>query len=208
MRTLWQMLLAAALLIAGILPTPIFAETLGNYGNVYDIAEPDGIASLQAEAARQLQGDKKDRLIAGAKRRYLDQLENLKPIAGIGLVGENSERYIDPTVIVSKNIYGPKGDLIASKGQRINPLETSPLHKRLIFIDARDQRQIEIAKKLRNGPDKVILVAGNLIDASNQLRAQAYYDLAGIYVERLQIRAVPSLVTQVGNRLLIKEISP
>lgn len=195
-------------LFSSLICTPIFAESLGNYGNVYDISEPDGIASLQAELAKNLAGDKKNQLIDKAKSRYIYQLEHLTPIPGVGQVRENSERYFDPTHVVNKNIYGPKGDLLASKGQRINPLEKSPLHKRLIFIDARDQRQIDLAAKLRAGQDKVILTAGNLLDTSSQLKQQAYYDLGGVFVTRLQIRAVPSLVSQVGNKLLIKEISP
>lgn len=203
-----QMFLICWGLISLLCSAPIFAESLGNYGNVYEIAEPDGINALKNEAAKNLQGDKKNRLIDGAKKRYIYQLEHLNPIPGIAKVASANERYVDPTQVVTNNIYGPKGDLIARKGQRINPLVTSPLSKRLIFIDARDQNQINLAAKIRRSQDKVILVAGNLLDTGKQLRTQVYYDLGGVFVKRLQIRAVPSVASQVSDKLLIQEIAP
>lgn len=195
-------------LFSSLICTPIFAESLGNYGNVYDISEPDGINALKNEVAKNTAGDKKERLIDGARKRYIYQLEHLQPIPGITKVASANERYVDPTQVVTNNIYGPKGDLIARKGQRINPLVTSPLSKRLIFIDARDQSQINLASKQRRGQDKVILVAGNLLDTGKQLRTQVYYDLGGVFVKRLQIRAVPSIASQVNDKLLIQEIAP
>ena len=84
------------------------------------------------------------------------------------------------------------------------------LSKRLLFFDARDQRQVARARELiasYGGKVKPILTGGSYLDLMKAWRVAVYFDQQGSLARRLGTRQVPALVSQEGQRLRIDEVA-
>lgn len=78
----------------------------------------------------------------------------------------------------------------------------------MYFIDAADQKQMQwLEKETLSLNDKVILTNGDTLTAEKQLNRRIYFDQHADLIKRLNIVAVPSVVSQQGDRLLIREIN-
>lgn len=150
------------------------------------------------------------------KAKALNRIEN--PV-GIQLpkAVHNVKRYFDPSIVVTKDMLLPDGQILHKAGTRVNPLAIRPLTKRMIFIDATDQQQLVWAKKQYQQSgwrDKVILVNGSYLDVMKDWGKRVYFDQQAkmdgggrkTLVQHFGIKAVPSLVSQEGNQLKIEEI--
>jgi conjugal transfer pilus assembly protein TraW len=99
--------------------------------------------------------------------------------------------------------------LLFAAGTRKNPLEVVSLSKRLLFFDARDQRQVARARELiasYGGKVKPILTGGSYLDLMKAWRVAVYFDQQGTLTRRFGIRQVPALVSQEGQRLRVDEM--
>jgi len=118
------------------------------------------------------------------------------------------DRLFDPTVKVTQDLTDTHGRIFAKKGQEINPLQYIALTKKMYFIDADDEKQMQwLEKETLSLNDKVILTNGDTLTAEKQLNRRIYFDQHADLIKRLNIVAVPSVVSQQGDRLLIREIN-
>jgi conjugal transfer pilus assembly protein TraW len=116
---------------------------LGQFGPVMTVAEKCILKEIN------------DR-IAGLNFNDLLKKPDLKPelFLDLPVAKEDREFYITPTILVQDDIIVPNGKLIAGKGQRVNLLDQFTPSFYLIFFDARDARQVVLAKEIMsNAPD-------------------------------------------------------
>jgi conjugal transfer pilus assembly protein TraW len=105
----------------------------------------------------------------------------------------------------------PDGKLLYKAGTTVNPFDHMHLEKKLIFIDGRDEEQVEWFKGQRRieqikEEDKLILVAGRPFDLEKELDREVYFDQSGSLVQKFKIEQVPAIVEQEEKVLRIREI--
>ena len=105
-----------------------------------------------------------------------------------------------------ENIFNEKGELVAKKGEVVNPFEKITYKKTLIFFDADDKAQFSWVeanyKKYQHV--KFILTGGSVKDATNLL-GRVYFDWKGALTKKLHLEHVPSVVEQKGLQWQITE---
>ncbi len=198
-----------ALIVTLCLAMPASAGHLGVYGNTWEIAEPDLLDALMAKLKTMEKAGKLKQLEQEARRRSLATIENPKPVPGITKARLSRTWMFDPSVKVQETIKDPLGNVIAPAGMVVNPLEYTSLTKPLLFVDARDKRQVSYARTFvdREPRAKVILVGGSWLDLTRQWKRQVFYDQAGFITGRFGIRHVPAVVRQQGKVLAIEELA-
>ena len=85
---------------------------------------------------------------------------------------------------------------------------------RLIFIDARDNEQIEWVEKqlqdAKNGDKeehiKIVLTGGKPFELESRLNRKIYFDQSGELTSKFNIQNVPAIAEQNGKMLKITEI--
>ncbi len=181
------------------------AEDLGVYGQTYEIKERDAIDALKEAAAKKLANGGQERIIKDAQNRYLGSLKNVTTPSGIIAATENKIRQVDLSETVKDTIRDPNGNVIVAAGTRINPLVLGRLSKKVFFIDAKDDRQIDLVKRRSAPGDKVILLGGSVFTAAEKLKRRVYLDVPGLH-KRMSIRVLPSIASQAGDMLKVEEI--
>lgn len=122
---------------------------------------------------------------------------------------------IDPTVKVTKDIVNPKGEVLARKGDIVNPLDTVPALNTYILFNARDIKQLEWAYAQKTSGKLV----GTVMFLSSELDAEKGWDHLSalreqfkqeIYmvpkemVERFNITGLPAIVSTDLERKMLK----
>lgn len=188
---------------------PASAGYLGVYGNTWEIAEPDLLDALLAKLKAMEKTGKLKQLEQEARRRSLATIENPKPVPGITKARLYRAWMFDPSVKVQETVRDHLGNVIAPVGWIVNPLAYTTLTKPLLFVDARDKRQVSYARTFvdREPRAKVILVGGSWLELTRQWKRQVFYDQAGFITGRFGIRHVPAVVRQQGKVLAIEELA-
>lgn len=200
--------LSIALVI--VLSQASFAEVIGQYGNVWEIAEPDAVTEIKTRLKEMEKDGSLKKFEDEQKRHALDGIENPAPIQGITTAMASTTRYIDPTYTASRDIGVPGERPFIKKGMTYNPLSYGGLKRRYVFIDARDQRQVDLAlKDVKDFPrDKVILTGGSWTRLDRKYHVSFYFDQGGYITKRLGITKVPAILSQSGMLLKIEEVAP
>ena len=198
-----------ALILGFCLAMPVNAGYLGVYGNTWEIAEPDLLDALMAKLKVMEKAGKLKLLEQEAKRQALATIENPKPVPGITNARQSRKWTFDPSVRVPETIKDHLGNVIAPAGMVVNPLAYTSLTKPLLFIDARDKRQVRYASAFvgKEPRAKVILVGGSWLELTRAWKRQVFYDQAGFITGRFGIRQVPAVVRQQGKVLEIEELA-
>lgn len=188
---------------------PASAGYLGVYGNTWEIAEPDMLDALIAKLKAMEKSGKLKQLEEVAKRQALATIENPKPVPGIAKARKSRKWTFDPSIRIHETVKDHLGNVIAPAGMVVNPLTFTSLTKPLLFIDARDKRQVSYASMFvgREPRTKVILVGGSWLDLTRRWKRQVFYDQAGFITGRFGIRQVPAVVRQQGKVLAIEELA-
>ena len=95
------------------------------------------------------------------------------------------------------------------RGTKVNPLDYLGWNTYLLFVDGRDQKQLDLTKRITAASDKpvkLVLVAGEPLNLMRKWKKQVYYDQGGILTRRFAITRVPAMVRQEGRRLRIDEL--
>ena len=185
------------------------AEDLGVIGKTYDIAERDLIEAMK-DKLRQMEktgelAKKQDEY----KNRVMSGIERPRPIPGIQATETANTHYYDPSIVTDKDIADATGKILYPRGTRVNPLDYIGWNKYLLFVDGRDQKQLDLTKKITAASDrpvKLVLVAGEPLNLMRKWKKQMYYDQGGILTRRFAITRVPAMVRQEGRRLRIDEL--
>ena len=207
--TVLRRLIQHALVGTLVLPALSFATDLGTIGPVYPIQEPHLLDFIRQRLQEKERSGELKKLEEQARERAVNGVRQPTPIAGIKTTETARTFYYDPTFTLDRNVVDDRGNLLFAAGTRQNPLEIVSLSKHLLFLDARDKRQVIRARELLrfyNGRVKPILVGGSYLDLMKAWRISVYYDQQGVLSRRLGIKQVPAIVSQEGRRLRIDEL--
>lgn len=205
-------MLTRALLFAVCLlacTAPAWAEDLGVIGKVYQIMERDLIEAMKDRLRQMEKTGELAKKQTEYKNRVISGIEHPRPIPGIRTTEVASTHYYDPSVIVDRDIVTAEGRLMYPRGTKVNPLDYIGWNTYLLFVDGRDQKQLDSSKRIMatsDKPVKLVLVAGEPLNLMRKWKKQVYYDQGGILTRRFAITRVPAIVRQEGKMLRVDEL--
>ena len=187
------------------------AVDLGTWGDLYPISEPDMLTTIQGRLKSMQESGELDELQTAFKERVIKHTLRPTPVTGLTLAEQDSTHFIDPSVVVSQDMADHQGRVFAKKGQRLNPLATVPFNQSLYFIDADDPRQLAWMRQQRPATPlyKVILVGGDIREATQALDTRLYFDQEGVLSRKFALTTVPARVTAApdGLRLQVDSVA-
>jgi conjugal transfer pilus assembly protein TraW len=170
------------------------------------IVEPDLVAVMQAQAARLD--------FTGMQERAYRDFWGKVALLALPTHETGRERLVDPTVVLPAPLRDGDGRVLVAAGMRINTLQSFPWSHRLIVFDAGDPAQLAWAIQRAGEQRPTIFLASSVDRAAGwdgwqrlvTALGQPLYVLEQRFAERLQIASVPSVFTQEGAVLRVREV--
>lgn len=112
----------------------------------------------------------------------------------------------------------PCGKVLHKAGTKVNPLDHMDLERRIIFVDGREDKQIEWLKEVLTEKaeeeqenskleDRIMLIGGSVFKLQEELGMQVYFDQMGELTTKFGIKASPAIAVQEGKKLRIEEVA-
>lgn len=180
-------------------------EDLGCFGTTFDIFEENMVDYLHNKINQITKNGGLEVLKEAWKKRIYQHLDHPSPVIGISHATIERTWTIDPTLTIEEEIKSGNGELIAYKGQKINPLHHVKPEKGFIFIDGTQSRQINFSKKYLHTHD-IVLINGSPLDIEEKLNVPVFFDQGGYLTSKYGIRAVPAFFSVEGDRLRLTEV--
>lgn len=182
------------------------AQDHGQMGQTWPVIEPDLLSVIKARLDHAQATGKLDEMNQQFAAKVKDRVMRPVPVSGMSRAEETRSWEFDPAIVVENDIRDHQGNLIAARGQRVNPLTTSGLSKKLVFVDGDDPAEVEWA--LGHGPDeraKIIFVDGSPFESMKTHQRRFYFDQEGKLTSHFGITRTPALVEAKGDLLLVTE---
>ena len=178
------------------------AKDLGKYGATYPITEEDAISQLKKAIAK-YDWEK-------FKIMQKEKIKNYKPkdLVDLPVAKEDKVFKVDMTGAIKEDIIGRDGEVIYPKGYRYNPMEYVFMRRIIVFINGKDEKQIEWYKKSPYPADMrtmLLITDGSYLDVRKKLNTLTVYYANKEIIERMGIKAVPSVAVQKGTELEVQE---
>lgn len=198
--------------------TCVAAEDLGTKAPIFS-ADQDGREQLKALAKQKVDQGAFDAFKREFIKRNVDAIKNPAPL-GIGTAYGHRIELKEARYVMPSDVKDQDGRTVVRRGAVIEPLRINPLQSGLMFIDGRDEAQVQYAiKAYRAMPLKIVLVAGSAFDLRvrfkdlvvNGMRTVPFYfdqramiirQLNALY--RIDINSVPALLTQAGDNVRLE----
>jgi conjugal transfer pilus assembly protein TraW len=179
-----------------------FAKDLGKYGTTYPIIEEDAIAQMK-KAIATYDWEK-------FKKKQREKIKNFKPkdLVDLPTVQEDKVFTVDMTGSIKEDIIGRDGVVIYPKGYRYNPMEYVFMRRILVFINGKDEKQIQWYKKSPYPGDMrtmLLITDGSYLDVRKKLNTLSVYYANKEIIDRMGIKAVPSVAVQKGTELEVRQ---
>ena len=195
------LLLASGTLLLACLP-------LARAGEIVQL-EPVGptsavIESDLAEELRQRAVNVDVEQLRSAQARYQPANLHVLPRAT-----KDTTTMVDLTHTLEEDLVDAQGTILYPRGFTFNPLRYISLTDALVVIDGSDPEQVAWFKDSPYGANRraLLLLSGGLAaPLRDELRRPVAY-LTEDIAQRLQLRAVPSIVVERDNQLEIREVS-
>jgi conjugal transfer pilus assembly protein TraW len=189
------------IILINSIPVAVWAKDLGEYGATYAIIEEDAIRHLKKAIA----GFDMEKF----KKSQIEKIRNYKPkdLVDLPVARADSVFKVDMTGTIPDDIVGINGEIIYPKGYRYNPMEYVFMRRILVFIDGRDEKQIQWYKKSPYTTDMrtmLLITDGSYREVKNKLKTMVYYANRKI-IDRMGIKAVPSVAVQNKTELEVRE---
>lgn len=198
-----------SVLLVSLISSPLFAQNLGVQGPIYEIKEMDALQwidkKLQAMQASGEITSYQEKL----KTKALASLEHPRPVPGLKPTERPRTFEKDLTITLVSDIRDEKGNLIHPAGTRFNPLSQRICHKTLVFFDGEDNTQLQWALNeyhQKKELTKLVLVKGSALSLMRTHEIPFYFDQAGRLINYFNIEQIPAEVSQVQDKLQIREI--
>lgn len=198
----------AALALAGWpLASALRAADHGQMGETFPIIEEDLLATIEArlkhlEASggiERLQRQMQDQAVASVRRP--------KPVVGLSPAAQRREWLFDPSIVTADDIVDTKGNVIAARGTRVNPLDLVRLRQDLVFVDGTSEAEVAWAvRRFTAEGAKIVFVSGSPFDAMKPHQRRFYFDQGGQLTTRFGIRHTPAVVSAAGAALRVSEV--
>ena len=178
------------------------AKDLGKYGATYPIIEEDAISQMKKAIAR-YDWEK-------FKIKQKEKIKNFKPkdLVDLPVAKEDKVFKVDMTGAIKEDIIGRDGEVIYPKGYKYNPMEYVFMRRIIVFINGKDEKQIEWYKKSPYPADMrtmLLITDGSYLDVRKKLNTMTVYYANKEIIERMGIKAVPSVAVQKGTELEVQE---
>lgn len=151
---------------------------LGTYGKVFPIQKENLVAEFHKQGKKRW-----NRVIKKANRFRVFEF--------------------DPSMYLTQEVRDHHGNVLYTKGKRVNLLDITSLSEDLLFFDGNDPYQITWAKQQRG---MWILTNGKALDLEKAEKRPVFFDHAGYLANKLGIVQIPSKVSQKGKKLIIEEV--
>lgn len=179
------------------------AKDFGIAGNTFTIKEESILEMIQRKLSEIDLQKEQEKFAEKAKKSAAEP----RPVFGITKAKRTRHFTFDPTEIVKKDIKYPNGEIMHKAGIRVNPLDHMDFDRKLYFIDASDETQVQWIKKVLKKESEeqkiVILVKGKIFDLEEELNQKVYFDQAGFITKKMKIKAVPAFAYhQKGEKFL------
>lgn len=198
------LLFASALLFIGAAPGQ--ARDYGQTGQAFPVIESDLLSTIEGRLRRADATGELARTNAMFAKRVEAKVRRPDPVAGISPAVAAREWDFDPTVRLERDIRDQKGNLIATAGQSINPLDFVRVRQALVFIDGDNADQIAWATgRYTDLNAKIIFVSGSPIEQMTARKRRFFFDQDGKLTSRFGIEHVPAIVRQAGRIMRITE---
>ena len=184
------------------------AKDLGTWGNVFEPAEQDMLTFIQNRLKGMEQSGELDRLREEATARVKEHAVRPTPVEGLSKAVTYRSFVWDPTFTVKETITDMQGNVIARKGDTVNPLDKVPFSQVLYFIDGDDREQVNWTRQQIAGQTdfKVILVKGNIRESSDALNERIYFDQSGVLTRKFGFEHIPARISRDGRVMKVEEI--
>ena len=205
-------ILATGVILLSLSTVPPFvmsavARDHGVMGQTWPIVEPDLLTTIDTKLKTLEANGGITRMQQQLAARTEYRVRNPQAVTGLGATQEPREWLFDPSIIVDGDIRDAKGNLIAARGTKVNPLGLIQLKTDLVFVDGRDPEQIKWAtNNWESTKAKIIFVAGSPFDRMGEYKRRFFFDQQGKLTEHFGIAHVPAVVSQQGEALKIREL--
>jgi conjugal transfer pilus assembly protein TraW len=187
-------------------PTVAFAKDYGQVGTVFPVIEADLLRVIEMKLTSLQANGQMDAMNKRFRERTEAKVRRPTPVAGIDRAAVPRSWLYDPSIIIDHEIRDHKGNLIAEKGKRVNPLDFVVVKTPLVFINGDDPAQVAWALKRYDDRAKIIMVAGAPLEAMTAHQRRFYFDQEGRLTAKFGIHAVPAVVVQEGHAMRVNEI--
>ncbi|SNB45430.1 hypothetical protein [Geobacter sp. DSM 9736] len=190
------LLVVLAVLAASV----VHAGNLGTVGAMYEIAEKDALAEIE-DRARNIDWSKV------IKRKQIEDYDGPRDRVTLPRAARDRSFAVDMTWTLQMDVPDGKGGILYPKGYRFNPLEYVTFAKTLVVINGNDPEQVKwfAGSEYKGRMDvTVLLTEGQYGKLGKKLDVPLFYANSNI-IERLQLSAVPSVVRQEGNVMVVHE---
>ena len=180
------------------------SENLGHIAPVYPIFEKDAAIYFREKMMKKQGGEQIKKEIYAQKEKMRNYFLNPQ---GVSLPELNSIKthFVDMSFVVKNDVHDGVGNIVAYRGERVNPLHYIDYSHVLCFLDGRSARQLAWGK--RNCPEEPV---GHFIfvHAPWQVygrKKRVYFDQYGVLVGRFLIDGLPAQVRQNGLYMEVRE---
>ena len=180
----------------------VLAKDAGVIGPTYPIAEENAIDTIKKNIKKKDPEEIKKKFIEEIRKEGEVNLNVPETTVAVN-------QYIEPQAILSGDIRDDKGKVLFPKGTVFNPIEKMMGKKMYLIFDGTSSRQVAWVKNHREQtlPLKLIATRGNVFDLSKELKTIVYPGKREI-MEVLQVKSVPSRITQEGKLLHVESFIP
>ena len=190
-----------ALAFVFLVPTEARAagKDLGVHGRLYEIKEESMLSHIKRRA-----GEIDMRVLRERMMKNLESAHGKLSVVSLDVPSAEEERvrYVDPSVNVPNPVYDIGGKIVSPAGI-VNPLDYVSLSKPILFL-----REDQVERLLGEITEKkpVLLLTDGDVRRASSLAGRTVYGASPFILERLGIEKAPSLVTQEGDRLRVREM--
>ena len=201
-RTWISFALALVFLLVSL---PVRAEVsgkdLGIHGKLYEIKEEDMLSYVRRKAgAIDMQA-----LRESMEKKFEESYAEHSLVSlDVPSATEERVRYVDPSVVVRNPLYDHTRKMISPAGI-VNPLDHVSLSKSILVL-REDQVKRALEKTSENEKKPILILTDGDIQRASSLAGQVVYKATPFMLRRLRIEKVPSIVTQEGQKLRVKEM--
>ena len=184
---------------------PARAKDYGQVGTVFPIIEPDLLRVIETKLRTMQANGQVDVLNQQLRSKTEAKLRRPDPVAGIDAATKPRTWLYDPSIVLDHDIRDHKGQLIAPRGKRINPLDYVVVSTPLVFVDGDDEAQVSWALKHYDDRARLILVRGAPLDLMTKRQRRFYFDQSGTLTTKFGIAHTPAVVEQAGKAMRVTE---
>jgi conjugal transfer pilus assembly protein TraW len=178
---------------------------LGTFGATYPVVEKDAIEEIKEKAS------KTDWRKHFDKKKIDEAVKGYRPdhIARLPRATQDRTFRVDMTYTIDFDVTDGKGGIVYPKGYTFNPLDYIEFPNVLVVIDASDKEQVtwlRSSEYVKDYRTMLFITDGGFWDLSHYLKRPVFYAARKI-VDRLRLKAVPSVIRQSGRYMEINEIA-